>query len=67
MFKVGDRVVVRKDSRFAHQREFGEAVIEHVRGPGHIWDVLVRYKDGYGLNYKFCDLDRVRTFKGNIK
>ena len=64
-FKVGDEVVVRRDSRFYEQRRYGKAVIESVPRVGGPWDVFVRYEGGIGLFYKFHDLDKVVKFKGN--
>lgn len=67
MFKVGDRVVVRGDSEFYEQRRYGKATVEDVLGPGGPWDVLVSYEGKISLYYNLCDLDKVSTFKGNIK
>ena len=66
-FKVGDEVVVRRDSPYSEQRKYGKAVIESVLEPGKGWDVYVRYDSGIGLLYKFHDLDKVVKFKGNAK
>ena len=66
-FKVGDEVVVRRDSPYYGQRKYGKAVVESVLSAAHKWDVLVRYEEGIGLLYKFHDLDKVVKFKGNIK
>lgn len=65
MLKVGDEVVVSELSRFKDQRKYGDGVVERVCEPGSLWDVLVRYKHGYGLYYKLHDLDKVVKFKGN--
>ena len=65
MFKIGDEVVVRSDSRFYEQRRYGKAVIESVLGSGVVWDVFVRYEGGIGLFYEFHDLDKIVKFKGN--
>ena len=64
-FKVGDEVVVRRDSRFYAQRKYGKAVIESVLEGANMWDVSVRYSSGRSLFYKFHDLDKVVKFKGN--
>ena len=64
-FKVGDEVVVRRDSRFYEQRRYGKAVIESVLSVGGPWDVFVCYDSGVRLFYKFYDLDKVVKFRGN--
>lgn len=64
-FKVGDEVVVRRDSRFYAQRKYGKAVIESVLSVGGPWDVFVYYDSGVKLFYKFHDLDKVVKFRGN--
>lgn len=64
-FKIGDEVVVRRDSRFCAQRRYGKAVIESVLRDGGPWDVFVCYDSGVKLFYKFHDLDKVVKFRGN--
>ncbi len=64
-FKVGDEVVVSERSRYAEQRKYGKAVVEHVYEVGSFWDVLVLYENRIGLNYNLYDLDKVIKFKGN--
>lgn len=65
MFKVGDEVVVRDDSRFSRQRAYGKAVVERVCGEETHWDVFVRYGGGIGLFYNLYDITKVVKFKGN--
>lgn len=64
-FKVGDEVVVRRDSRFYAQRKYGKAVIESVLSVGGPWDVFVCYDSGVRRFYKFHDLDKVVKFRVN--
>ena len=58
-FKTGDKVIVREDSSYHNQREFGVGVITEIDKRADILPIEVRFETHSGYSYEEEDLEFV--------
>lgn len=65
--RIGARVIVKKSSKFAHQRCNGVGVIERISPRGPL-TIVVRFKRfNTAFYYDYCDLEYAMNFNDYLK